>query len=184
MRNKWIFWAPVVIVLALAMVMAPAAWAGKFHFNSIDFSLGGSLLVKGFLAGLGNDVAEVTLTGFGAVTALCENKGGNQAPGRNPIEVTAQQTDVFVSDSNGRALVQVIAPDPTAPEFEPSPTPKEAGCPNGNWNVVGIIDGSTDWTAATIVVKDGLGQVQLDLSFTCKTFFEDGVATGIECEES
>jgi hypothetical protein len=174
----------LLLVFLLAGILVPVARAGKFHFNSIDFTLGGSLLMEGHLVGLGNEIAEVTLNGYGNVTALCENKGGKQAPGRNPIQVGVQETGVFASDSNGRALVAVIAPDPTAPEFAPSPTPKEAGCPNGNWPVVGIIEGSTDWTAASVIVKDETGQVRLELLYACTTFFEDAIAVGIECEEA
>jgi hypothetical protein len=183
-QMRWFVWAPLLVALLLSGILVPAARAGKFHFtgNSVTFFLG-SLGMEGTLAGLGNEVAEVTLTGYGTVEAMCQNKGGQQAPGRNAIVVNTQQTEVFVTDQNGMALVQVIAPDPTAPGFEPSPTPKQAGCPNGNWEV-DIVDGSTDWNAATIVVKDEFGQVQLDLSYTCTTFFENGVATDIECVES
>jgi hypothetical protein len=172
------------VTLALAFILVTTALAGKFHFNSVDFNLGGSLVMEGSLVGLGNDVAEVTLTGYGTVTALCENKGGTQAPGRNPILVEAQQTGVFISDSNGRALVRVVAPDPTAPEYAPSPTPKDAGCPNGNWEVVGVEEKSTNWTAARVVAKDELGQVQIDQTYACVTTFENGLATGITCTES
>jgi hypothetical protein len=184
MRNKWINWLTIAVTLFLVMTLVPAAQAGKFHFNSIDFNLGGSLVLEGSLVGLGNQAAEVTLTGYGTVSALCQNKGGQQAPGRNPIYVSAQQSGLFVSGDNGRALVRVVAPDPTSPEYEPSPTPKEAGCPNGNWDVVGIEDGSTNWTAARVVVIDELGQVQVDLFYSCTTTFEDGLATGIACVES
>jgi hypothetical protein len=184
MRRKWIVWAPALIALVMAGILIPNARAGNFHFNFINFSLGGSLVMNGLLAGTGNSDSEVTLTGYGTVTAMCENKGGKQAPGRNPIAVNVQQTNVFSSDQNGHTLVEVHAPDPTSPEFEPSPTPKQAGCPNGNWKVVDIVDGSTDWTAATVVVKDGLGAIQLDLSFTCTTTFENGIGTDVECVES
>jgi hypothetical protein len=97
--------------------------------------------------------------------------------------VDTQETRVFVTDENGNALVEVIAPDPSFADVEPSPTPKQAGCPNGNWMVVGVVDGSTNWTAARIVVKDESGLVQLDLSFTCITLFENGVATDVSCVE-
>jgi hypothetical protein len=161
--------------------MTQSTLAGSFHFNSLSFSLG-SLDVKGSLAGLGNQAAEVTLTAFGKVTALCQNNGGQQAPGRNPISADTQQTSVFVTDQNGMALVQVSAPDPTFADLQPSPTPKDAGCPNGNWTVVGVVDGSTNWTAARIVVKDEYGQVQLDLSFACVTTFDaNGMATSVSC---
>jgi hypothetical protein len=174
----------VIWAIVMAGILVPSAQAGKFHFNSIDFNLGSSLVFNGSLVGLGNEVAEVTLTGYGTVTALCENKGGQQAPGRNPIKVSAQQTGHYISDQNGRALVEAIAPDPTSPEYEPSPTPKEAGCPNGNWKVIEIVDGSTDWTAAMVVVKDVYGEVRIDLAFTCTTTFENGIGLDVTCVES
>ncbi len=183
MRIKQNLWKPILAALLLAGLLAQATQAGNFHFNSLTFELG-SFIARGNLAGLGNQAAEVTLTAFGKVTALCQNKGGQQAPGRNPIAVDTQETDHFFTDENGNALVEVIAPDPTFADVEPSPTPKDAGCPNGNWTVVGILDGPTNWTAARIVVKDESGLVQLDLSFACETFFdENGVATGVSCDQ-
>jgi hypothetical protein len=184
MRNKRINWKASILTLLLVVTLVSTAYAGNFHFNSIGFNLGGSLVLEGILVGLGNEAAEVTLTGYGSVTALCQNNGGNQAPGRNPIYVQTQETGVYVTGDNGRSLVRAVAPDPTDPEFAPSPTPKEAGCPNGNWKVFGIVDGSTNWTAASVVVKDELGQIQIDSFFTCITTFEDGLATGITCVES
>jgi hypothetical protein len=173
-----------LISLVIAILVVQSASAGKFHFNSLNFSLGGSMLVQGSLVGLGNEGAEVTLFGYGTVMGLCENNGGKQAPGRNPVEVRVTETGVFHSDSNGRALVSVIAPDPEAPEFAPSPTPKQAGCPNGNWRVVGIVDGSTNWTGAEIIVKDQYNQVRIHQTYTCTTFFENGIAKNISCVEN
>ena len=171
------------VIGILVIVFVTATLAGNFHFNSLNFDVGHSLVFEGVLAGLGNEEAEVSLTAVGSVTALCENRGGNQAPGQKPITVEVAQTIVVTTDSNGQAQVFILAPDPTSPDNEPSPTPKQAGCPNGNWKVVGIIDDSTDWTEARIVVTDDDGIVQIDLSFTCTTFFEDGVAVGVECQK-
>jgi hypothetical protein len=184
MRNKTRSLLSVFIILLIASLATQTARAGKFHFNSINFSLGGSLLFQGTLVGLGNEEGEVTLLGFGEVTALCENNGGKQAPGRNPIVVSVVESGVFNTNSNGRALVEVIAPDPEVPEFAPSPTPKQAGCPNGNWNVVGIVEGSTNWTGAEIIVRDEAQQVRIHQTYNCTTFFEDGVGVAISCEET
>jgi hypothetical protein len=184
MQNKIKIWKIGFISLILTGLLASTALAGKFTFNSLDFNLGGSLVLQGSLVGLGNQVAQVTLTGYGSVWAMCENKGGQQAPGRNPVYVEVQQSGLYVSEDNGRALVRVVAPDPTEPEFAPSPTPKQAGCPNGNWAVVGIVDNSTDWTAARVMVKDEFGQIQIDQFFTCTTTFENGIATSITCVEA
>jgi hypothetical protein len=184
MRNRTRGLLSVVIILMIASLFTQTVRAGKFHFNSIDFSLGGSLLFQGSLVGLGNEQGEVTLLGYGEVTALCENNGGNQAPGRNPIVVSVVESGVFNTYSNGRALVEVIAPDPEAPEFAPSPTSKEAGCPNVNWNVVGIVKGSTNWTGAEIIVEDEAQQMRIHQTYNCTTFFENGVGIDISCEET
>ncbi len=182
--KRWIRMLSIVAVVALVAVLTQSALAGKFHFNNVNFSLGGSLLLQGDLAGLGNDVATVELTGYGTVTALCQNNGGHVAPGRNPIAAQVQQTNVFVTDENGKAFVQVAAPDPTAPGFEPSPTPKEAGCPSAKWTVIDMADGSTNWTSANIKVYDDLGALQLDLWYACTTTFENGVGVSVSCTET
>lgn len=183
MRGKQRFLVSVSAILILLLVFVPAAFAGQPHFNSLNFSIGSSLDFLGVIVGLGNENAQVNLTAVGTVTAICQNKGGKQAPGRNPISVQVEQTVTAFVDENGRATVLVEAHDPTSPEFAPSPTPKEAGCPNGNWIVVGILEHSTNWTAAYVQLLDEAGIVQIDLSFTCTTFFENGMATGVACVE-
>ena len=170
-------------LIVAALVIVPVALAGKFHFNTINIGLGNSLVLTGDLAGLGNEVAEVQFIATGSVTAMCQNPGGKQAPGRNPISVEVEQKIVYTTDSNGKVQVLVVAPDPTAPGFEPSPTPKDAGCPNGKWTVVDIIDGSTDWTAAQILVLDEAGVIQIDQSYACTTTFEGGQAVDVTCQE-
>jgi hypothetical protein len=167
----------------VTLALVQAARAGNFHFNSYAFRLG-SLVLTGDLAGLGNAGATVTLIGRGTVAALCQNGAGQQAPGRNPIAIDVQQTNHFASDQNGHALVDVTLQDPTLLEIAPSPKPKQAGCPNGNWGVVGVVDGSTNWTAAEVIVADDAGNVQVRLSFACTTFFENGVGVGIQCVEA
>jgi hypothetical protein len=183
-HQKKLLWISLTAVLVLTLAAVQAARAGKFHFNSIELTLGNSLVLNGILVGLGNEAAHVTMTGYGSVIALCENPGGNQAPGRNPVSVAVQEAGIFVTGDNGRSLVEVVAPDPTEPEFAPSPTPKQAGCPNGNWSVVGMIDGSTDWTGASVVVRDEAGEVRIELTFSCTTVFEDGIAVEVVCTES
>ena len=164
--NKWTVLGTALVVVLLAGILAPGAQAGSFHFNSINFSLG-SLDMTGDLVGLGNEGGTVTLIGYGTVMAMCENKGGTQAPGRNLIQVVSQASDTFTIDSNGHADINLRAADPQLSDIDPSPTPKSAGCPNGNWSVVALKDSSMTWTSAEIIVKDSSGIVQLDLFFTC-----------------
>ena len=183
MQSKGLFKIAVVLALGLAGFLVQAARAGNFHFTNVFFQLG-SLEMQGDLAGLGNQPAEITLTGYGSAQALCQNKGGRQAPGRNPIVVNTQRTAVFVTDESGHAEVLVTAPDPTLADVDPSPTPKQAGCPNSNWEVVGFAERSMNWTAATLVVRDEAGVIQLSLSYACTTTFQDGVSTAVACVEN
>jgi hypothetical protein len=81
------------------------------------------------------------------------------------------------------AKVDIHAPDPTSPGYEPNPTPEQAGCPEGNWRVVDILDDSTDWTAANLVITDSEGVVQVDKSYACTTIFRDYVGVRVDCEE-
>src|SRR5437773_8236348 len=119
----------MVVVVGFAAV---TAWAGGFFLGGVGFHVG-SLVAQGDFVGFGNQNLLVTLTGAGTVRAICQNQGGNQSPGRNPIFANVSQTGVFTTDKNGRAPILVESPDPTAPGVLPSPSAKDAGCPNGNW---------------------------------------------------
>lgn len=145
----------LALLMAVFLVTAmTVAFAGSMHFNrSPNVSLG-SLTVEGDLVGVGGGQgALVTVTGTGTaeVIAMCENKGGNQAPGQNPLlaEVTSSDTFGPVPD-NGKVHVELEIPDPTAADVIGSLSSKKAGCPNGNWKVVGLDPGSIDWVFLNI----------------------------------
>jgi hypothetical protein len=166
--------------MAIALVAIPAL-AGPHFIGGVGFGLG-SLVAQGNFAGYGSDNLVVTLTGSGTVKAMCENPGGNRAPGRNPILVAVNQTGTFLTGQNGKVAITVTSPDPTAAGFEPSPTPKQAGCPNGNWRVVDIIDRSTNWTAARITIKSAAGELYFDQRYSCVTTFDaNGINTAVSC---
>lgn len=179
--NKWSVLTLVLAVILLAGVLAPGAQAGSFHFNSINFEYG-SLDMTGNLVGIGNEDGTVTLIGTGLVTAICQNKGGKQAPGRNPIQAETQASETYTIGSNGHAYISFGTADPELSDIEPSPTPKSAGCPNGNWSVVDIVPDSTLWTAAEVIVRDSDGQIQLDLIFTCTTILEARQVTCVQIQ--
>lgn len=182
MQRKWMFWTPVLAALSLAAILVSTAGAGSVRLSA-SFSLG-SLDMTGKLTGLGNNFYSVTMTGYGTVTAICQNNGGNQAPGRNPISINVTQSETVTTDSNGNALVQITDADPTLAQISPSPTPKTAGCPSSTWTVVGIQYGSTNWTGANITVRDINGVIQISLNFTCTTTFTNGVGTSLSCTQS
>jgi len=154
---------PILSIMVVIGLTASAVFAGNVHIRGeVNFGLG-SLTASGTLAGLGNQDVDVTLTASGIGTATCMNKGGNEAPGQNPVfvEATGLESIPAVLFENGSTPFSVTVEDP------PPPTAREAGCPNGNWRVTSFF---VAWTSATITVKvAGTDVVLLLANFTCVT---------------
>jgi hypothetical protein len=112
--------------------------------------LGTVLQATGDLSGLGNEDILVTLTADADVVAVCQNQGGNQAPGQNPAPVTVSGTQSIPAEEikNGNVSfdVRTIAP--------PRMIPGAPDCPNPNWDEI-IID--LIFHNATIMVEQPLG---------------------------
>lgn len=142
-------------MLALSIFTAEAA-------ISIIGSFGkGSIIFNGVARGLGNvnelsnggHTVRVYMQAVAFVTAQCQNSGGNIAPGRNPIQMSLLAgPKQLIPDSNGNAPIFIEISPQVADSTPISPTPKQAGCPNGNWTVTGIIPGSERWQSASIFV--------------------------------
>jgi hypothetical protein len=174
----------VLTSLLIGMFAATTvALAGKVHFLVPDFSLGSGLAIEGEFVVLETEEFEVSLIAAGTVTAICEDEAGNQAYGQNPVPIEVSEAKLVIGRPDRPAKVEVHAPDPTAPGNEPNPTPEQAGCPEGNWIVVEILDHSTDWTAANLVITDLEGVVQVDKNYTCTTIFRDYLGLRVDCEE-
>jgi hypothetical protein len=167
-----------LIVILLLLVGVIGVSAGSPHFiGSLTISFG-SLHVSGDLAGLGNMDITVRLDAYANIIAQCQNRGGNTAPGRNPVFVSTVVSASAIPDSNGRASIVLVALDPlTISPLPPSPSPKTAGCPNGNWNVNGFVSGSTQWTGAQIsVIENPTGALLLQENYICS-----GSGTSLTC---
>lgn|GEM_PF-1167012 len=85
------------------------------------------------VAGLGQELVNITVTMPGTAVYQCVNKGGNLAPGQNQVLVgpaVGSATANPSEDENGRTLLEASTNALTAPT---TVSGQAAGCPNGNW---------------------------------------------------
>jgi|RhiMetdeSRZDD1v2_1073273.scaffolds.fasta_scaffold389705_1 hypothetical protein len=161
--NKKLFSILAVFLLS-SLITSTASAGGAVKLSGATFSLG-SLAANGTFTGLGGYIQGVTVelvaTGFPVVT--CTNPNGNQAPGQNLPQLSANGEQIVGPQDitqKGTALLNVRA--------EPGPiTGTQGGCPNDNWTAQ--ID-FVFWTNAAISVRDtATGALLLKQDFNCTT---------------
>ncbi len=185
MRRISILSLTIVMVLIVAGLVVPVVFAkkgggggGNAHFNDNFFGWSSDSLVGGgVIVGLANGDYLVRLRAIGFADATCVNPGGNEEiQGRNPVFVEVDAEDRVTTDNNGRVSFTLEAEDPTSADIPPSPTPKEAGCPNGNWTV---ILGPVNWTEAWLFLYATDGTLLDEAHFECD-ISEPGLCTLVE----
>jgi hypothetical protein len=146
----------------LALTAAVASAAVTWHSGpTVTFNGTSSVTATGDSSGLGNTPAIATLQVEGTVTYTCRNKGGEEAPGQNPVPATGTGTqDLGNSDHNGRGVLNItVSLDAPAAVV----SGKVAGCPNNNWK--GINPVSSGITGATLTIEQGGKVIYGPLSF-------------------
>lgn len=133
MLRRILFVLTVPAMLLASILTATAAQAQSAHFvgtPSCTKSLSSGLTCSGKAAGLGNGPTAAFLTASSvSATFVCQNKGGNVAPGQPVVLTNVTGPTQNIAPRNGQ-----ITFSPTIP---PPPTPSAASdCPNGNWKVV------------------------------------------------
>jgi hypothetical protein len=151
------------VLIAIAAVgafgaFAAFAFAASPHFigtPTCTKSSSGVLTCSGKAAGLGDGpvVAYLTADSINA-TYVCRNHGGNIAPGQGTFTGPVEGQTENITPHNGQITF--------SPSLEPpaTPTPAEAGCPNGKWTVE-----RTSLTYVNVVLHVEQGTTALIYSF-------------------
>jgi hypothetical protein len=131
--RRILFLSTVPAMLLASILSTTAAQAQSAHFvgtPTCSKSLSSGLTCSGKAAGLGNGPTAAFLTASSvSATFVCQNKGGNVAPGQPVVEQSVTGPTQNITPRNGQ-----IKFSPTIP---PPPTPSAASdCPNGNWKVI------------------------------------------------
>jgi hypothetical protein len=168
MRRLTISFATAMTVLAL--VAGSAMAAVNFH-SGPDVAFAGTTATLTFnVSGLGSDPASAKIDVVGTAPTTCHNPGNTKAaPGQNPAIAGGSSGTVPLTDSqkNGRSTVSI-----SATATAPTPTAKEAGCPNNSWTVT---VGAVTVTSATINI------IYAGVSICSGTFYPDGTKTITGC---
>lgn len=162
MNKKFI--SILVVLLVSALIPSVASAGGAVKLSHATFTLG-SLTATGTLTGLGgyNQGVTAELVASGIPVVTCANPSGNQAPGQNPLHVSANAEQVV--------SLQDITQKGTAPmdvTAEPGQiTGTEGGCPNDNWTAqIEFVY----WTNVIISVRDtATNTLLLQQNYTCTT---------------
>jgi hypothetical protein len=125
----------IVLLVTISLLTVVPAFA-RLTFAGGATTGSGSLVAEARVAGVGSDggLVDVSLTlknTQAPLVAMCQNKGGKQAPGQNPINVNLYQQQSLTLDSNGSGIAHF--------HVEYLPTAAEAGCPNDNWKVIDLL---------------------------------------------
>lgn len=130
-RILFLFIAPAILLASI--LSATAAQAQSPHFvgtPTCTKSVTTGLTCSGKAAGLGNGPTAAFLTADSVTaTYVCQNKGGNVAPGQPVVTSNVTGPMQTITPRNGQITF--------SPSIPPPPTPSSAAeCPNGNWNVI------------------------------------------------
>src|SRR5437867_12738684 len=98
----------ITALLAMASLTAAVALAAVTWHSGPTFTNNGNgtFTATGDGSGFGNQPAIATITLSGTVRYTCQNQGGNQSPGQNPVPAsTTGRQDLGNADHNGRGVL-------------------------------------------------------------------------------
>jgi hypothetical protein len=138
-----LFLALIMVAMLVAVALAAVTWHSGPIFEVTAVSPA-TWHAAGDGSGFGNQPAVATITFAGIVRYTCQNKGGNQAPGQNPVPAIGSASQgLGNADHNGRGVFDFSVTFAAAPTV----SGKVAGCANGNWQGVNpVIEGTPSAT--------------------------------------
>ena len=126
----------IVFAMTLAgasLLPVTTAVAQSPHFvgtPTCSKSLTSGLTCKGKAAGLGNGPTAAFLTADSVTaTYVCQNHGGNVAPGQPVVNQNVTGPTQNITPRNGQITFSPTIPPPTPPSAATE-------CPNGNWKLI------------------------------------------------
>jgi hypothetical protein len=145
-----LFLALMMVAMLVAVALAAVTWHSGPIFEVTAVSPA-TWHASGDGSGFGNQPAVATITFAGTVRYTCQNKGGNQAPGQNPVPaIGSASQNLGNADHNGRGVFDFSVTFAAAPTVSGA----VAGCPNGNWQGVNpVIEGTP--TATLSITQAG-----------------------------
>jgi hypothetical protein len=157
--RRILFLLTVPAMLLASILSATAAQAQSPHFigtPSCTKSLSSGLTCSGKAAGLGNEPAAAFLTADKVTaTYVCQNNGGNVAPGQPVVTQNVTGPSQIITPHNGQITFSPTIPPPTPPS-------SATECPNGNWKVILT---SLTYTNVVLHIQDPIGTEVLTFSF-------------------
>src|SRR2546425_12052474 len=94
-----------VLVVTAGIALAAVTWHSG---PTVTFNGTTSVTATGDGSGFGNQPAVATLTVDALVTYTCQNKGGAQSPGQNPVAASSSGSqDLGNADHNGRGIINL-----------------------------------------------------------------------------
>jgi hypothetical protein len=141
-----LFLVLTMVALSAGIALAAVTWHSGPTFTANN---DGTWTATGDGSGFGNSPAVATITISGTVRYTCQNKGGNQSPGQNPVPATTSGSQgLGNADHNGRGTFDFTVGPLT---FATTVSGNVAGCPNGNWSGVNPVVESTP--SATLSIR-------------------------------
>jgi hypothetical protein len=142
----------LLAVFGVALLTAGVALAQSGHFvtgganSPVCTDVGTQLRCTGKVAGLGGTTFEITVEAPGVATVVCENPGGNIAPGQDTSVTATGTSGPLPTPRNGQFKFSVMTDPPTVPNY---PT-----CPNPQW-IAHVVD-VTFGDATVSLFEDGV----------------------------